>query len=182
MRIFGALIAGQRTDHHVDAAANELGVKIGMAVRRNLGQKLLHHPKAEFLMRHLAPAEFKHDFHFHVLAEKINRVLDFDAEVMRVNTRTELDFFDDRGVLVLFGFLFLLGLLIAELAQVHEAADRGRGSGGDFDQVHTVLARHGQRVVEGDDPKLFAVHSDNADFAGTDFTIDPDKRIRRRMT
>jgi hypothetical protein len=38
-------------------------------------------------VRHFAAAEFERDLHLHVLAEKIHRVRDLDAEVVRVNAR-----------------------------------------------------------------------------------------------
>ena len=181
VRIFPAFVPRQRADHHVDAAPDELRLKIGMAEGRDGGEKFFDDLKTEFLVRHFPAAEFEHDLHLHVLAQKIDRVLDFDAEVVRVNARTQLDFLDDGGVLVLFGFLFLLGLFVAEFAEVHEPADRRHGGGGDFHEIHAVLARQGQRLVEGNDAELFAIHSDDPDFAGADFAIDPDKRIGRKI-
>ena len=130
---------------------------------------------------HLAAAKLQRHLHLHVLAQKADGVLDLDAKIVRINARTELDFLHGRGVLVLLGFLFLLGLFVTELAEFNEAADRRRGVGGDFDQVNPLLPRQGQRFIEGNDAELFAVHSDDADFAGADFAVDPEERIGRRM-
>ena len=98
--IFCAFIARKRADHCMDAATDEFGFKIRMAVSRNVGEKFIDDLKPEFRVRHFTPAEFQGDFHFHVLAQKINRVHDLDAEIVRVNPRAELNFFDGRGVLV----------------------------------------------------------------------------------
>ncbi len=179
--IFGALVARQRAAHHVDAAPDEFRRKIGLAVKRDLGQKFVDDLKADFGVRHFAPAEFQRDFHFHVLAQKINRVRNLDAKVVRVNPRAELNLFDGRGVLVLLGILFLLGLFVTVFAEIHEPADWRRGGGGDLDEVNPVLPGQVERVGQRDDAELFAVNSDDPDFAGADFAIDPDKRIGRRI-
>ena len=110
-------------------------------------------------------------------------MLQLNPEVVGINVRAELDFFDLGGVLVLLGFLLPLGLLVAEFAVIHEPADRRRGVGRDLHQVHAVGARHGERVAEREDAKLFAVRPDDPDFAGTDFPVNPDERTgRRRIT
>ena len=82
--------------------------------------------KAEFRVGHFAAAEFQDHLDLHVLAQEIDGVAQLDAEIMRVNLRAELDFLDLVGVLVLAGFLVLLGLFVAELAEIHQPADRRR--------------------------------------------------------
>lgn len=83
---------------------------------------------------------------------------------------------------MLLGILFLLGLFVTVFAEIHEPADRRRGGGGDLDEVNPVLPREIDRVVQRDDAELFAVNSDDPDFAGADFAVDPDKRSRRKST
>ena len=78
------------------------------------------------------------------------------------------------------GFLLLLGLFVAELAIVHEAADRGRCVGGDFDQVHALSPRHIDRFTELENTELFMVLCDDPDLAGADFTVNPDERTSER--
>ena len=87
MRIFGAFVARQRADHHMNAASDEFRRKIGIAVGHDLGQKFVDDLEADFRVRHFATAEFERDLHLHVLTEKIHRVRDLDAEVVRVNAR-----------------------------------------------------------------------------------------------
>src|SRR5271155_3696812 len=98
---------------------------------------------------------------------------------MRVNARTQLNFLDDGGVLVLLGFFFLLRHFIAVFSEIHEAADGRHGGRGDLYEVNRVLAREIDRVGERDDAELLAVHPDDADFTGADFAVDPDERSRR---
>jgi hypothetical protein len=44
-----------------------------------------------------------------------------------------------------------------------------------------VLPGQVERVGQRDDAELFAVNSDDPDFAGADFAVDPDKRNRRKI-
>jgi hypothetical protein len=126
-RIAGPLGARQRTEHDVDAFADELGRRVGMAERRQALDQLLDLLETEFLVRHLAAAETQGDFDLHVLAQKIDRVLLFDAEIVRVDVRAELDFLDLVGVLVFARFLVPLGLFVAELAKINQPANRRHG-------------------------------------------------------
>ena len=131
-RVFCAFVARQRADHHIDAAPDEFRFEVGMAVGRQFGEKFTDDLESEFRVRHFASAEFQRDFHLHVLAQKINRMADLDAEVVRVNARAELNFLDGRGVLMLFRFLVLLGLFVTELAEVHDPAHRRSRRWGKF--------------------------------------------------
>ena len=45
--------------------------------------------------------------------------------------------------------------------------------------INAQLARHGKCFVERQDADLFVVRSDDANFPGTNFTIDPEERGRR---
>jgi hypothetical protein len=130
-------------------------------------------------VRHFPAAEFERDFDFHVFAEESDGMHDFDAEVMGINPGAKLDFLDGGGVLVFAGFLFALGLFVAEFPEVHEAADGGIGVGRNLDEVHAVDAGHIQGFVKGKNTQLFVV-LDDADFPGTNLAVDPDKRSGRR--
>lgn len=174
--VFRALVAGQRADHDVDAATDELRGKVGMAEGFQLRDKFLDHLKPNVGVRHLPPAKAQGHFHFHVLAQKINRVADLDAEVMGVNAGTELDFLDGGGVLMFLGLLVLLGLFVAKLAEVHDPADGRHGVGGNLDEIHGALAREVDGVVQRHHAELIAVNADNAHFAGANFPIDPNER------
>jgi hypothetical protein len=99
---------------------------------------------------------------------------------VRVNFYAELDLFDLGGVLMLFGFLFPLGLFEAELAVIHDPAHRRRGRRRDLHQVQAERARLGERLAEREDAKLVTVRSDDADFAGANFPVDPRPGAERR--
>ena len=112
---------------------------------------------------------------------KINRVLELDAEIVRVNTRTQLHFLHGRGVLVLARFLFLFGKFVAVFANLDEAADRRHGVRGNFHQVHAVLAREREGVVQRKHAELLVVVADDADIAGADFPVHAQMRSGGRV-
>ena len=115
-------------------------------------------------------------------AKESDRVLDLHAEIMRVNARGKLDFLHLRGVLVFLGFLVFLGLFVAVFAEIHDPAHRRRGGGCNLHEVHTVLPGEGEGVVEGHDASLFAIGTNDPDFAGTNFPVDPDERSGRKIS
>ena len=100
----------------------------------------------------------------------------FEKEIVRVNLRAKLDFLDLVGVLVLPGFLVLLGLFVTELAEIDEAADGRGGRGSDFDEIHTAGAGEIESVAERKDAQLLVVNPDNPHFAGTNLAVYPEER------
>ena len=101
---------------------------------------------------------------------------DLDPKIMRVNARAELDFLNRGCVLMLLGFLFLLGEFVAELAEIHDATDGRHGIGRNLHQINASLSGKQQRIVQGHHAELLSVKADDPDFAGTDFPVDPDER------
>jgi len=151
-----------------------------MTPRRGFFDETFDLLETVFLVRHFAAAKFQGDLHLHIFAEEFDGVMHFDAEIMRINAGAELDFFDFRGVLALFGFLFLLRLLVTKLAEVHQPADRRIRRGCNLNQVNAVAAGLVQRVLQRENAKLCAVNADDAHFAGTDFPVYLNKRATRR--
>jgi hypothetical protein len=91
-----------------------------------------------------------------------------------------LDLLNLGSVLVLPGFLFAFGLLVAKLPIIHQPANGRRGAGGDLHHVHTVGARECEGFPERQDAKLFAISPDNPDLAGADLPVYPDEWTRGR--
>jgi hypothetical protein len=85
--VFGPLVSRQRSDHHDDVSAVELGLKIRMAKRRNLAQKFSDHFKSDLGVGHFAAPEFQRHFHLHILAQEIDRMGNLDAQIMRIDAR-----------------------------------------------------------------------------------------------
>src|SRR5579883_302757 len=124
--MLGALIARQWADHDIDGATGQLGRKIRMAVRGYVGQEFLNDLKAKLGVGIFPAAELQGDLHLHVLAKEVDRMADLHPKVMGVDLWAKLDFLNLVGVLMLFGFLVPLGLLVSELAEIHEPANWGR--------------------------------------------------------
>jgi hypothetical protein len=102
---------------------------------------------------------------------------------MRINFRAELDFFYAGRMLMLPGFLFPLRLLVTVLAKIHEAADRRRGVGCNFNEIDAICASQVEGLPQGQNSQLFAINTDDAEIASTDFPVNPDVRTgRRRIT
>ena len=179
-RMLGPFVARERADHDIDGASIELGLKIRVTVSGDVGEEFFNNLEPDVGVLHFAAAELERDFDFHVLTEEPNGMIDFNAEVVRVDFRTKLDLFDLGGVLVLFGFLVALSLFVAKLAVIDQPTDRWGGVGSDLDQVNAIGARHGERVAEGQDAELLAVDANDPDFAGTNFPVNPDERSGRR--
>jgi len=76
---------------------------------------------------------------------------------------------------------FSLGLFVRYLPKSTSRQTGRRGGGGDLDESTPELPREIDRVVQRDDAELFAINSDDSDFAGADFAVDPDKRSRRKI-
>ena len=146
-----------------------------MTIRGDGFHEVFDDLKTEFLMGHFTPAETKGDFDLHFLAQEIDSVAELDPEVVRIDRRAELHFFYLVGVMVLLGFLFFFGLLVAELSVIDQATDRRGRIGGNLDEVHAVSARHVDGFGKGDDSELGAIDADDPDFAGADFAVDPYK-------
>ena len=153
-----------------------------MTVRLKHGDEFFHHLETKFRVLHLATPETQRHFHLHVFAEEIYGVADFDRKIMRINARAELDFFYRGSVLMLLGFLFLLGQFVSVFAEVHHPANGRHSVGCDLDQINRRLTREVDRVVKQHDAELAAIEPDHTDFAGADFPVDLDERCGRRIT
>jgi len=77
---------------------------------------------------------------------------------------------------VFLGILFLLGLFVTVFAEIHEPADRRRGGGGDLKTRSTLSCR--ARLIasfsEMNTEFVLPSNSNDPDFAGADFAVDPD--------
>ncbi len=89
-----------------------------MPVRSDLLDEFFNDLEPKLLVRHLAAPESERHFHFHFLAKEINGMTQLHPKVVGINRRTELDFLDLIGMLVLLGFFFFFGLFVPELSKI----------------------------------------------------------------
>lgn len=173
--MFSPLVPGQRANHDDDIAPVQLGFKVRVAPRGNLLQEFLNNLKTKLRVRHLAPSEAQRHLHLHLITQEIDGVHGLHPKVMRINLGAELDLLHLVGVLVLPGFFFALRLFVTEFAVIDQTADRWIGIWCHFDQVHAVLTRQGQGLSQREDPDLFSIDANYADFPGTDLAVYPDE-------
>ena len=102
-------------------------------------------------------------------------MLSLELEVVLVDLRPELDFLDLDVALVLPRLRLPLRLLVEELPEVHDPADRRGGRGRDLDQVEPLLLGDHERLRRRHDAELGAVVVDDADFLGADAVVDADR-------
>jgi len=140
-----------------------------LAVRRNIFDQLIDNLKADFLVRFLATPEPELNPHLHLIAKKLDRVIPFGGQVMRVDGRGDLDLLHLASGRAHMGFPF--GFFVKELAVVHDPADGGSRLRHDFDEVQVFFLRQAQSVIQGHDSEWLLLVVDYPDFAGADLPV-----------
>ena len=108
-------------------------------------------------MRHLATAETESHLDLVSLVEELDQLVELDLVVALVGARPELDLLDLDLLLLELGFVRLLLLAVAELAVVHELADRRFGERRDLAQIDFLLLGHPHCFDDRHDSELIAV-------------------------
>ena len=148
-----------------------------MAPKPGLFDEAIDHLKPELRVRLLPPAEAQLDPHLHVLAQEIDGTPQLDREIVGINQRRELQLLHLAGRLFGLRVLVLLGLLVHELAVIHDPAHDGRCVGRDLHQVQALGHRQAQRIVEGHDAELLLRLVQHPHFAGTDLPVSAMQRF-----
>ena len=147
-----------RRQHHHHLPALEPGELLDQTACAS--RSLLHplqQPHAELLVRHLAAAEAQRHLRLVALVEELDQLAELDLVVALVGAGAELDFLDLDLLLLELRLVGLLLLAVAELAVVHQLADRRHRQRRDLHQVHVLLFRHAQRIGDGHDAELLSV-------------------------
>ena len=138
------------------------------AIAAELDQKIM----TDGGMSHFTAAETNRDLDAVSILQELQSALDLGIEVIGVDIGRHSDFLDLNDVLILLGFLFLLHLLEAELAVVHDLADGRDGVGSDLNQIQLLFLCHTQSGFSRHDTQLGAVRADDAKLFVPDFFID----------
>src|SRR5450755_1022950 len=125
----------------VEPVAEHLGARLGGGLSREVDEKTIEDLLPVFPARHFASAELDRRLHFVSMRQKLQDVLDLEVVVVVVDVRAKFHFFDLCRLLFLLRVLLLLLLLVDELPEVHDPADRRIGGRRDFDQVEARLPR-----------------------------------------
>src|SRR5690606_898727 len=160
-----------RRDHHDHLPALEARPGLDHDVLAQIGLDPGGHLAAELLVAHLAAPEADVDLDLVPFLEELAHLAQLDLVVALVGHRTELDFLDLDLLRLLLGFVGALLLFEAELAEVHDLADRRIGVGLDLDQVQALFLGHGKGFVARKHADHLAVRSDHAHARYADFQV-----------
>ena len=122
-------------------------------------------------VRHLAPAEDAHDLDLVARLQELAALVEAVLEVVGIDGRSHAELLELRAGVLLTAALLLLPLLVLELAEVHDAADRRPGRGRDLDEVEPRVIGALLRIGRRDDAHLLAVLVHQADFTDSDLTV-----------
>jgi len=142
---------------------------LAMASRSSLTHQHVH---AEILVRQLAAAEAHGHLDLVALLDELDHRAHLDVVVVLVDAGAQLDLLDLDDLLLLARLVLLLLLLVLELAVVEDLADRGRGGGGNLDQVEAGFGGLFQGFAKRDHPGHLAALVDEADAHGGDLFVD----------
>ena len=168
----GLLFLFDGGQEHVHVAALQLGLLFDGSKLAALFREALEQLQTDGRMGDFAAAEA--DGHLDLVAalEESARMPNLDVQVVDIDAGGQADLLDLHHALVFARLFLALGLLKAELAVVHDAADRRLGLRRDLDEVHTALNGDLKRLLRGHDAELLAARVDQADFLVADFFVD----------
>src|SRR6202012_5921239 len=146
--------------HHRHLPAFQLGRLFDLRQRVQLVLHAHQHVHAQILVHHLAAAEAHGDLHLVAFIEEAGRRTHFDVIVMVIDIGTEFYLLHLDDLLLHAGFVLLFLLLVFELAEVQQLADRWIGVGRNFDKVEARIFRRGHRFSRGHDPDHLTIDTD----------------------
>ena len=161
-----------RGQNHHDLAAFEAGFGFDFADRIQFRADAFEEGLGDFLMGHFAATEAQGDFHLVAFGEERCGVLHFNAEIVVVDHRAELDFLQLDHFLLFAGFVGFLLKLVLVFAVVEDFADRRFGVGRDFDEVKPRFFGQGHAFAHGHHAAHFTVGVDDANLTGNDGAVD----------
>src|SRR5690606_24647511 len=113
------------------------------------------------------------------LLEEAARVPDLELEVVRLDARPELDFFDVDLVLLLARLAGLAGLLVLELAVVHDSDHRRPRVRRHLHQVQALALGSGERFIDRHEAELCTLGADDPDRTDPDLPVHADSLLDR---
>ena len=122
-------------------------------------------------MAHLPAAEANGRLHLIAVLQEADDVVLLEVEVVLVDARPELHFFDDDDFLLLLGLALFLLLLKHIFPVVHDLADRRVRRRRDLYEIEVLFSCQILRLLDGNDSDLLAVLVDQADLGGADHVV-----------
>ena len=165
----GGGLGGEENGH---TASLKLGGLVEIGNLGALGGKLLQKHLAYLGMCHLTAAETHRNLDSVAIGKELLGILELGVKIVGIDAGRHADLLYLDDTLVLLGFLLLLGLLKAELAVVHDAADRGIGARSDLDQIKVLFNCNFESFLSRHDAKLFSLTADQANFLVKNLFVD----------
>ena len=160
--------AGSERTGEPSAHLLRVGLNLGDVIE--LRHDRFHHSLAFFDVSHFPATEDDRHDHLILVLEKVSGLVNFEFDVVIACFGAEADFLDLGVVNV--GLVVLLLLLVLELAEVHNSADRRLLIRRHFDEIQPGVAGDPHRFVRWDDAQLTAISSDYSDRADPNLLID----------
>ena len=129
------------------------------------------HP--ELLVRHFAPTKAQRDLGFITFRQESNEIPELDLVIAFVSAGPKFDFLDLDLLQLESGFVLFLGFPVFEFAEIHDPANGRLGHRRDLDQVEFSGFRTCACVDQGNDSELLTIFTNQADFGGGNFRVDP---------
>jgi len=165
----GGGLGGEENGH---TASLKLGGLVEIGNLGAFGGKLLQKHLAYLGMCHLTAAETHRNLDSVAIGKELLGILELGVKIVGIDAGRHADLLYLDDTLILLGFLLLLGLLKAELAVVHDAADRGIGARSDLDQVKLLFCGDLQGFLGGHNAQLIALVVYQAYFLVDDLFVD----------
>lgn len=157
--------------HHRHVAAVLLRPGFNDAVLGDIIGQAFQKAESEFGARLLTSTEHDRNLHLGALFQETNDVALLGLVVMVVNLGTELLLFNHGLLLVLTSLAGLLGLLVLELAVVHDFRHGGLGIWSDFNEIEIRVVGQLSRIIRLDDADLFAAGTDESDLRDSNAVV-----------
>ena len=154
-------------------AAFHLGLLLNDRNILQIIRETLEDGKTNFGVSHLTTTEHDGDLHLATIFEEAHNMLLLGGVVANIDFGTELHFLDFDAALILAGLLGFDGLLVFELAIIHNAADRRLGIGGDFHLIKDGGISDALSFGLHIDAHLLSIIANQAAFACRDLLINP---------
>src|SRR5262245_10902693 len=133
--------------------------------------KFVHHFEAELLMSFLSASKPEFHAYFDIVAEKVDRVRNFDGEVMGIDDSSELNLL--QLIARILRVFLPLGFLVTELAVIYNSAHRRLGVGRDLDQIEVFTLCDAERIRERHDTQGIRLLVQDSNFSCSAFSVAP---------
>lgn len=132
---------------------------------------------AQSLARHFASAEEDSGFYLIAFVEEPEHMVLFRLIVMFIHVDAEFHFLHRDDMLMFFCLALALLLLVHELSEVHDAANRRLCGGRDLYQIKVLFFGEFERFEGWQNTELIPFVIDHAKFAGSNAIIGADKTL-----